>query len=60
MHCTGNETSLSDCFGSDATSSLPVGEVTCNSQAGVICEGISELIFGSNHNLYLYQICRFY
>ena len=40
MHCTGNETSLGDCFGSDATSFIPVGEVTCNSHAGVICEGM--------------------
>ena len=37
VHCTGNETSLGDCFGS---SFIPVGEVTCNGYAGVICEGM--------------------
>ena len=43
VHCTGNETSLRECIGdgdgSGASSFLPVGEVTCNSHAGVICEG---------------------
>ena len=50
MDCTGNETLLGDCFGSDATSVLPVGEVTCNSHAGVICEGINLLTIDSIHN----------
>ena len=46
VHCTGNETSLRECIGdgdgdgSGAPSFLPVGEVTCNSHAGVICEGM--------------------
>ena len=40
VHCTGNETSLDDCFESGVTSFLPVGEVTCNSHAGVVCEGM--------------------
>ena len=46
VHCTGNETSLRECIGdgdgdgSGAPSFLPVGEVACNSHAGVICEGM--------------------